>query len=206
MDWLITLGILILLALLPVGVQLRYNDQGVRLKLLVGFLPISILPSKKKQKSKTKSPAREKKKDPPKKQGKECPDKPEEKGGSWKDFLPLVKIALDFLKGFCKKIRIDRLELKIILAGEDPCDLAVNYGRAWEAVGNFMPQLEKIFVIRRRNVEVACDFENSSTTVIAGAKITISLGRLLSLTAVLVYRGLREYRNIKQKRKGGAAK
>ena len=71
-----------------------------------------------------------------------------EKGGSLLDFLPLVKIALDFLGDFRRKLRLDNLYLRLILAGSDPCDLAVNYGRAWAALGNLMPQLEKWFVIK----------------------------------------------------------
>lgn len=60
----------------------------------------------------------------------------------------MVKVALNFLGDFRRKLRVNRLELKLILAGGDPCDLAVNYGRAWTAVGNLMPQLERLFVIK----------------------------------------------------------
>lgn len=203
MGWLITLGILVLLALLPVGARFRYNDQGIHLTAEVGFLSIPILPKKKKSKKAVSSPKKKKKASgTPKK----APDKPAEKGGSWTDFLPLVKIVLDFLGGFFHRLRIDHLELKLILAGDDPCDLAIHYGRAWEALGNLIPQLERVFTIRRRKLEVECDFEGDSTRVIAGAKLTIALGELLYLMAILAFRGLREYRKIKQKRKGGAAK
>ena len=70
------------------------------------------------------------------------------------DFLPLVKVVLQFLDGFRRKLRVNVLELKVVLAADDPCDLAVNYGRAWAAVGNLMPSLERVFVIQKRNIEV----------------------------------------------------
>lgn len=208
MGWLVALGILVLLAMLPLGIRFRYNDAGAHLAACVGPIRISILPAKKKktqkqQKQKKKQPRKEKSSGVQKKAESE---KPMEKGGSWTDFLPLLKVVLDFLGRFLKKIRVDHLELKLILAGDDPCDLAVNYGKAWAAVGSLMPMLERVFTIRKRNVEVECDFMGNSTTVIAGANITISLGRLLVLTGRLAFRSLREYLKIKQKRKGGAAK
>ena len=216
MGWLITLGILFLIAITPVGARFRYNSDGVMLVVILGFLKIKILPAKKKE----KKPKKEKKakQEKPKKTAQTGPktqpdpapkpkqEKPKEQGGSWTDFLPLVKVVLDFLGGFARKIRIDNLELKLIMAGGDPCDLGINYGRAWAAVGNLLPRLERVFVIRKRDIEVECDFWGTSTRVIAGADITITIGRILSLVCVLAYQGIREYLKINKKRKGGAAK
>ena len=99
---------------------------------------------------------------------------------------------------------MNRWELKLILAGGDPCDLAVNYGRAWAAVGNLMPQLERLFVIKKRDVEVECDFTASKILVIARLDLTITLGRLLGLAIVYGIRALREFLKLQKKRKGGA--
>ena len=96
------------------------------------------------------------------------------------------------------------LYLRLILAGDDPCDLAVNYGKTWTAVGNFLPALERWFVIKKKDVEVECDFAATETKVIARLEITITLGRLLSLVAVYACRGLKEFIVFRNKRKGGA--
>ena len=218
MGWIITLGILFLIAITPVGVRFRYNSDGVLLAVLIGPIRLTILPAKKKKPKKEKKP-KEKKKIPPKQKKSaeaepvtEPPPAPKpkkekkESGGSWTDFLPLVKVVLDFLGGFLRKLRINHLELKLIMAGDDPCDLATNYGRAWAAVGNLLPQLERVFVIKKRDIEVECDFCADTTTVIAGADITITIGRVLSLVCVLAFRGIREFLKINKKRKGGAAK
>ena len=130
--------------------------------------------------------------------------KSEESGGDWKDFLVFVPIVLDFLGSFWRKLRVNRLELHLVLAGGDPCDLAVNYGRAWAAVGNFMPHLERILVIKKRDIRVECDFTGSKTAVTAGMDLTITLGRLLAVTVIFALRALKEYLNMKKTRKGGA--
>lgn len=206
MGWLIALGILVLLAVMPVGIQARYNSEGVLLRAIAGPVRIKLYPRKKKTKE-------EKKPDKPKKQKAAKQEKqtaetqkPKEKGGSITDFLPLLQIVFDFLGEFRRKLRVKRLELKLIMAGGDPCDLAVNYGRAWAAVGNLMPQLERFFVIRKRNVEVECDFTSEQTLVIARLELTITIGRLLSIAVRYGIRALREYLKIKNNRKGGAVK
>ena len=130
----------------------------------------------------------------------------EKKGGSLGDFIPFVKLGLNFLGDFRRKLRVKELYLRLILASEDPCDLAVNYGRTWTAVGNFLPVLDRWFVIKKRDVEVECDFTASETKVIACLEITMTLGRLLSLAAVYGFRGIREFIVFRNKRKGGAAK
>ena len=215
MGWLITLGILLLLAVLPLGVRIRYNSEGILVKVIAGPVKITVypLPGKKKKEKKKKEPKKTaaaqeedlpKPPQPPKEKKKKAEQK--EKGGSLLDFLPLVQAALDFLGDFRRKLRLDNLYLRLIMAADDPCDLAVNYGRAWAAVGNLLPQLEKWFVIKKRDIEVECDFETSKTLVIAHLDLTITLGRLLAAVVKFAVRALIEYLKIRKKRKGGAVK
>lgn len=201
MEWLITLGILTLLAILPLGVSVIYNEGGPLVRLIAGPVRLTLFPTKKKDKKE-----KAKKKKPPKegKAGGQKQKEPSKKGGSFTDFLPLVQLALQFLGDFRRKLRVKRLELKLIMAGGDPCDLALNYGKAWAAVGNLMPHLENLFVIKKRDVEVECDFTANDTLIFLRLDITITLGRLLALVVVYGIRALKEFLNITNKRKGGA--
>ncbi len=208
MGWVIFFAVVLLLAILPLGVFVSYDEDGVVVKIVAGPVKITLFPrpkkekkSEKKSKKKTSASPAEQLPKPPQ-PPKQIPEK--KKGGSWTDFLPLVQVALDFLGSFRRKLRINRLDLKLTMAGDDPCDLAVNYGRAWAAVGNLMPQLERLFVIKKRNIEVACDFTASQTLVKFRSEATITLGRLVSLAVVYGVRVFREFWKIKTKRKGGA--
>ena len=208
MGWLITLGILVLLAILPLGAAVTYHSEGFFLDVIAGPVRIPILPKKKKDPNKKEKKKEKKKKPQSNKKGKgeTAGEKKKKKGGPITDFLPIVKTALDLLNSFRKKLRIKRLDLKMIMAADDPCDLAINYGRANAAMGNLMPQLERCFVIKKRNVEIECDFEASETVIIARADITITLGWLLAIVVFYGVRALKQYLQIKNKRKGGASK
>lgn len=208
----IAAAILLTLAILPLGVRVRYNDAGFLLRVIAGPLKITVFPRKKKpkkQKAKQKKQKAEKRLEstdsgdkPP--QPPNPSPRPTEKGGSLTRFLPLVKLGLKFLGDFRRKLRLDNLYLRLVLAGDDPCDLAVNYGRAWAAVGNLMPQLERLFVIKKRDIQVECDFAAEEISVIAHMDITITLGRLLALAVVYGVRVLFEF--LSMKRKGGGDK
>jgi hypothetical protein len=208
MGWLITLGILVLLAILPLGAAVNYHSEGFFLDIIAGPVRTPILPKKKKDPNK-KEKKKEKKKEPQSKKkgkGETTGEKKKKKGGPITDFLPIVKTALELLNSFRKKLRIKRLDLKMIMAADDPCDLAINYGRANAAMGNLLPQLERCFVIKKRNVEIECDFEASETVIIARADITITLGWLLAIVVFYGVRALKQFLQIKNKRKGGASK
>ena len=204
MGWLIALAILVLLAILPLGVSAIYDAGGILVRVIAGPVKIKVFPVKKKTGAeKKKKPKKKKEKKPA---GKKTGEKKKKSGGSVADFLPLVKVGLDFLNEFRCKLRVNRLDAKIILGGGDPCDLAINYGKAWAAVGNLMPQLERFLVIKKRDVEVECDFTASDTTILARLDLTITLGRIVSLAVRYAIRALREFIKINQKRKGGALK
>lgn len=249
MGWWIALAILVGLAVLPLGVSVKYNADGVWLAIVAGPVRIQILPAKKKVKKpkkekpqKEKKPKKQKVPKVPKKAAAEKPaskpaaapkvppqvplekkypdldkkprrvprkapepEKPEQ-GGSWTDFLSLIPVVLDFLNDFRRKLRVNRLDLKLILASGDPCDLAINYGKTWAAVGGFMPQLERFLKIQKRNIDIECDFLASETKVIARLDLTITLGRILAAVFKFAFRALVEFLKIMKKRKGGAAK
>ena len=197
MTWLIVLAVLILICLLPVGVRAMYNSDGFRLWLLVGPVKIFLLPQKKKGEKPKEKPAKA-----PKTSQKAAPKEEKKEGGSLRDFLPLLDVAKGLLSSFFRKIRIRRLEVKLTLAGDDPCDLAVNYGKTWAATGSIIPILEELFVIKKRDVQINCDFTAQETKIYAAADITILIGRLLGLVGKYGYLGLREFLKIRNKRKG----
>ena len=193
MGWLIFLAILIGLGCVPLGVRLRYDEEGPLAAVLLGRLPIVLYPlpgwlkklTSREKKDGEKKPKKEKpkKEKPPKDTVGEAPQ-----GGSWKKFLPLVRLGLHFLGDFRRKLRVNRLVLRLTLAGDDPCDLAENYGRAWAAVGNLLAAMQRAFVIQKRDVEVQCDFLGEETKVVFAMDLTITLGRILGL---LVKYGIR---------------
>ena len=203
---------LLALAVLPLGVRIRYNDAGFVLKVIAGPLKITVIPGRKKpKKQKVKQKKQKAVQTAESARSEERPPQPpkaqpeqKERGGSLTRFLPLVKLGLKFLGDFRRKLRLDNLYLRLILAGDDPCDLAVNYGRIWAAVGNLMPQLERLFVIKKRDIQVECDFTATELCVVAHLDITITLGRLLVLALYYGIRILFEFLSIK--RKGGGDK
>ena len=197
-GWLIALGVLTLLAILPIGVSALYNTDGPLVRLVLGPVRWTVYPTKKKK----QKPKKEKSaKDDAAKTGRK--KEPSQKGGSWKDFQPLIKTVLAFLGEFRRKLRVKRLEMNLILSGDDACNLALSYGRTWAALGNLMPQLERLFVIKKRNVEVQCDFTANSTVIFARLDLTITLGRLLVLVVKYGLPAINQYKELKNS-KGGA--
>ena len=220
MGWLITLGVLLLLGILPLGASVKYDAEGPLVKVIAGPIRITVFPREKKPKKEknqasensgsAQKNSQEAAETSPQKEetAKAAPKEQAEKqsGGPITDFLPLLKVALDLLNDFRRKLRVKRLEVKLVMAGGDPCDLAVNYGKAWTAIGNLLPRLEKVLVIKKRDIDVACDFTASKTTIYARLDLTITLGRILAIAVVYGFRAVVEFIKIKNKRKGGASK
>ena len=206
MGWLIALGVLVLIAIIPAGASIFYDEDGFRAFVIAGPFRIPVFPIKKKEKKEKKEKP---KKEVKKKTGKTSaakanPKEKKKKGGSLLDFLPVLDKILDFLSAFRRKLRVPHLELKLILGGGDPSDVAYNYGRGWVVLGNLMPLLDSVLYIKKRDLEVECDFLAEKTTVVARFDISITIGRLLSLLIVQGVPVLYKLLKVLNKRKGGA--
>lgn len=232
MGWWIALGILVLLAILPLGVHVSYDQDGPVIKIIAGPIRYTLIP-KKKKKEKPKKEKKPKKNKKAKKapealpEGEQLPEEPvetekskkekkskktekkdekaEKKGGSILDFLPLVDIALEFVGNFFgKTLHIDVLYVKFTMSGGDPYNLAMNYGKAWAAVGTVWSKLDEWMTIKKRDIQIQVDFEGSETLVNARVEITLTLGRLIGLAVRYGVKALITLLKILNKRKGGA--
>ena len=215
MFWLIALGVLIALAVMPIGVRACYYDGAPRAWVYFGPIKISLYPIQNFEKIKTKlkiDPAKksgsekkkEENKEKEKKEKKEVKEVKKIEKDSIEGFLAILKTILDFVTEFRTKLWVRRLHLKLILASQNPCSLAMNYGRAWAILGNLMPVLERYFRIKKRNLEVECDFTATETVVQADVDLMIPVFRIASLLVRYSLRGLKQILKLDIIRKGGA--
>lgn len=210
MGWGIFFVCLLVLAWIPLGIRVSYGEAGFEVRVIAGPVKITLFPRKNRKRKSKNTDSSEKtteettKASSEKKRPKTEKDEPGmQSGGSLERFVPWIRLGLDFLGALRRKIRLDNLYLHVVLAGDDPCDLAVNYGRAWAAVGDLLPKLERIFVIRKRDIQVGCDFAAEKITVAARGDMTMTLGRTLCLGTIYGIRALKIF--LTMKREGGAA-
>ncbi len=90
------------------------------------------------------------------------------------------------------------------MAGDDPSDLAVNYGRIWASVGSLIPLLEHYLTIKKQNIQVKCDFEAEQTQIFARLDATITLIRAVQLLSTHGIKSIKQLLELKKLRKGGA--
>ena len=190
MLWLIALAVVASLLFLPLGFSAIYRQDDPGVWLLIGPLRFRVYPGNPKKKSQKTAPNEEK--------------RGSSKGGSYKDFWPIVRTIYSFLSEFRRKILVKRLDLKVILAGDDPADLALNYGKAWAALGSLSPQLNRLFRIRKRNLEVECDFVAEETLIYARIDATLTVMRTLHLLSKHGVKIIKQLLELKKLRKGGA--
>ena len=191
MGWLIALVLVSAILFFPLGFSAIYrqNDPGVW--LLIGPLHFRVYPGKEKKKKSIKSSSQKEKSDLL-------------KGGRYSDFLPIARTLYAFLGEFRRRIRVKQLEFKIVLAGEDPADLAINYGRACAVMGNIIPRLDRLLNIKNRNIEVDCDYSAEETLVYARIDATLTLMRAAHLLSRHGIKIIKQLLELKKLRKGGA--
>ena len=224
MVWWIILGIFVFLLILPLGASIFYDKNGVRVLVIAGPVRITVFPVKKKTKDKPEEtekteekqpeeipqPPQEEKKNPqtPLPDAPKPPEEPKQPdGGSLTDFLPLVELALKFVgEFFHKTIHIDVLYVKMTMAGDDPADLAISYGNTWAALGNLWPYIDRMFTIKKRDIQVQCDFEAKESLVNARVDLTLTLGRIFGLVLSYGIRILIKFLKIQNTRKNNNQK
>ncbi len=169
-------GIVTVLIFLPVGIRVRYEDEQLKMWYTIGPIRLLRYPdtqSQKKKQKESKLTVRTVLHEPIKAN--------QRYDSLLGEFMAELKTTLELFWALRPKLCIKRLVLKLVLAGDDPCAVAMEYGGAWAAIGELFPVLDGAFTIKKHDIAVECDFSNGSkTTLEAKLDITIGLGRLIS--------------------------
>lgn len=179
---LITLGVLLAIGCIPVGVYAKFED-ALTVSLTVLGIRIPLYPAKKKDAApKKEKPAKEKQKFslPPK--------------AALEEYLRLL---LDLLGDLRRKILLRKLKLHAVFGGHDEADAALNYGKAWAAIGVVMPLLEACFRIRKRDVGAFLSKDEKAIRLYAEACATLTVGQILHLVIHALVRFLKIYKTNK---------
>lgn len=171
----IVLGVLaaiILLLQIPVRARAEY-DGDLRVWLCVLFLRVKLLP-------RTEKPKKEKKEKPPKAEEKPKEEKPKRKLAP-STLLDYAKLGAELLGDLRRKIRIYDLTVRATFGGKDAADAALNYGRAWAAIGAVTPLLERTFRIKKRDLSAQYDETKDKIELYARAEAGISPAQVITL-------------------------
>lgn len=214
--WII-LAILVLIFLLPYGVDVGYLDQVFFLKVKAGPLRIKILPKKEKtpeqleeEKKKKEAKAAEKKakeaKKAEEKKAKEA-DKPPKKKKSFlpkaglSDWMELAQKAFQALGKIFGSFHADYLCLHCVVGTPDPYDTATRFGYISAAVEALLNEKQGLLKVRKQDVSLDMDFLSESMFVEGELVISAALWRLVGAVLVLGVQFLRWRRVLLKKEK-----
>lgn len=224
MTWwmvlLLIFGILFLIGCIPVGVDAAYLGGSFTLKVKIWLLRLQLLPARPKKAKKStakdgKKPAGGKDKAPAAKEaqtadGAEKPAQATPKKafltGGVQEILDLARLAADTLGNLRRKLRMEELMLRVRFGGgDDAAKTAILYGRAWAVIGALLPCLERIFVIKKRDIGAELDYNvDEKMAVDAHMVLTITIGRALAFALRAGIGFLKIYQAYQDKNKGGA--
>ena len=182
MTLLVIFAVLVLIGCIPVGVDARYNAEGVFLAAKLGPFRLQLLPQKPKKKPKKRKQQKKQPEKAPAKAGTQEKKPNPLLSGGVDGLMQLLDLAFDTLGDLRRKLRVNELTLRVLIGGaDDPAKAAMGYGRAWAAIGVITPALERLFVIKKRDIQPALDYTISNTQVDAQLVTTVTIGRSLAL-------------------------
>lgn len=161
----ILLALIVAALFLRVGVRIAFGDE-LRVTAVAGPLRLQIVPKPQRKPKKEKKPKKYKEKSEEKPQ--EAPKEKKKLGltpGDIRSALPyLWKSLQGGLRKTRQRLRIDPMQVSVILGGEeDPAASAETYGWISAAVWTFMPRLEELMRIPDPYIHLDVDYNARET-------------------------------------------
>ena len=217
MVFLIILGVLVLLIaallLIPVGADIGYEQGKIHVSATAAGVEIRLFPRKKKPESDEPKPPKkkkEKKEKKPKQKDDSAEEKPKEKKKldiTLDEILDLLKAVLHGLGHFTDRIRVDRFVLHLIVAGNDPYNVAMAYGKINAWLSAMAPACKKLNA-KNSDVWTAVDFTDDWPHVDFAIAMSFRLCTVIGMLFVIGFGALKvlliRKKRIKQEKKAAA--
>ena len=177
---------LILLLQIPVRVRASYDQGDPALWVRFGPVKIQLFPRPEKAEKEPEKEGEESGKKPKKekKEKKKKPKKPKAKINREQIFYALEKLPPILgraLRRTGKSIRIEPLKVWLLMAGNDPADTAVLYGRLEAALAAGLPVLRRVVRIKDEDVRLYLDFTEQKMDCIADVGIALRPWSLVTM-------------------------
>lgn len=193
--------LLILFLCIPVGADIRYEDD-FQLRLKIGFLRLPLLPAKGKGKQKEKKNEQD---DSTGKQDKKKKDAKAKKKLKFtlQDILALLRIAFAALGRFRRSLSIDLFRLHILVAAPDPYDAVVRFGALNAALGVLAAPAHKALKIRKEDVRTDVNVQSAEGAISLQLVATLQIWEILRIVLCAAYALLCWWLNKKKAEKAG---
>ena len=177
---LIAAGILLLIGCIRLGVQVEYCEQGLFVRVRVGRFYILVFPVKKGKEKPKK----------PKPEAKKAPAAKRKKGGVLQLALDFIPLVLDTVKRFFRKLRVDKLDMELVVGTSDPADAAIRYGQANALLGSLWQPMSEVFHVKDGHAHVGVDFEAKESALYLLAIQSLTIAQILGLVLVFGIRAM----------------
>jgi hypothetical protein len=176
--WIILVVVFLLVACLffNIVIQLRIeNEVFVFIRYI--FLKYRIYPKSVKELPKDerppKKPTAQKKKEKVKVKYKE----------TFETLFDIINSSKEWLKKLFRKIAIDNLLIEITIGGDDPAEIACEYGKTNAYVYSIMGVLQNILNIKGHKIDIKFDYDKKETTFKVFCDFKI---RLITLAIIII--------------------
>ena len=189
----IIIAILLLIFVVPYGVDAAYEDEVFRLGIKAGPFRIWLLPKKvktekqlkKQQEKEAKKQARKAEKD-----AKKAAAKAEKARNQVQTVKPkkpldipfilaLVKMGIRAVKRVFRSFTIDHLKLYYVVATKDPYDTAIQYSYLCGALAALPEIAGNVIHIRKPDVQIGMDFTQEKPVICGRIVISLQLYKIV---------------------------
>lgn len=183
----IVAGILLLLVLIlitRVKLLFSYQDQLFILKIRLFGLRYQVYPTKKKaDESLKKEKQEEHKEDSAALRYLKDKFRHQDPATVWR----LIRMVFHYVGKFLSGVRVQKLQIRIIVAKEDAAATAIAYGKTWAIVSGVLSFLENYIKIVKTSIDISPDFLAENDTYETNGIIDARIGHIiLTILAVIL--------------------
>ncbi|MGX8699634.1 MAG: hypothetical protein ACSW8F_06850 [bacterium] len=202
------LGLLALVALLPLGVSVRFEDEGFFLAAHAGPVKLTLFPrpEKAEKQKKSRQPKKEKK---PKKESEEKPKEPSPRlqptlGGLVELLEGVIPALADTLDRLRRKLTVEELTVYYTSAAADPYYAAMHYGKMSAVLEGGLPTFQRWFRVKKCDTAVSVSFDGEGDRLYFAAKLSLRIWELIYI-ALGMYPALKALVTFMRTSRGGKA-
>lgn len=166
---------------IPVHARASYNQGEIAAWIRYGPVKLQLFPPARPEQKEEKqpeaavesAPAQEPEKKPKKGKRKKKPKAKINREQIFYSLEALPPILLRALRRVGRRIWVEPLKLHILVAGADPADTALLYGRLEAALAGALPPLHRVVRIEEQDIQLFLDFTEGKMDFIADVGISL---------------------------------